>query len=68
MGFDVEVLEVAEAQVFRVFEDVRFLDSSQFKIDQRKRYEETRVYGGKMDGITLPTWETLKPWSKVRSG
>jgi len=50
---------------YRVFENVQFLDTSQFKVDQVREYEKTKEDGGKVEGVTLDTWETLDDAEKT---
>jgi tetratricopeptide (TPR) repeat protein len=47
-----------DARFFRIYENAPFMDQSQFKMDQIKRYARSLEYNGQMDGIGLATFLT----------
>jgi len=48
-----------DRRFYRIFEDVQYLDKSQYNVNQIKEYEKTRIYNGRLEGIGLQDWKAL---------
>jgi len=48
-----------DARFYRTFDDSRFVDRSQFRLDQRKQYEKTRLYGGELPAVGIEEFRAL---------
>jgi len=57
-----------DQKFYRIFEDVQFLDKSQYNVNQVKQYDKTRIYNGRLDGIGLGDWKILDEKERKERG
>lgn len=48
-----------DARFYRAFDDNRFVDRSQFKIDQQTQYAKTKLYGGDLPAVSIQEYLAL---------
>nr|MEE4266760.1 tetratricopeptide repeat protein [Candidatus Krumholzibacteria bacterium] len=48
-----------DARFFRRLDDSRFVDRSQFRLDQVEHYEKTRLYGGELAAVSVEDFYAL---------
>ena len=50
-----------DVRFYRSLDDNRFIDRSQFRLDQQPHYAKTKVYGGQLPAVSIEEFQNLSP-------
>lgn len=57
-----------DARFYRTYDDNRFADRSQFRLEQQAPYDQTRLYGGDLPAVSIAAFLALEPQEQRRRG